>query len=221
MSRGLVRRLLVAACAVLALGAATGSPSAAGLAGTGTGAGDAGDAAGRPAAGTPAGHGRMSHAPAGPDLTRNSPAGDTPDGPAPDDAGQQGRAVSDLHVGRADPEAVHPGGSTTVHAFVTNGGPDRTASGFTVLVVLPAGTRAEGPFFPESCQVSEDGRRVRCSFPPGLSSLRSATALVPVRVAPDTPAPSTLTGGRVVVVGPDDPDMSDNRQPFEVAIVPE
>ncbi|MDQ0311720.1 hypothetical protein J2S46_006276 [Kitasatospora herbaricolor] len=215
----MVRRLLVAACAVLALGTGAGSPSAAGLADTG--AGDPGDAAGRPATDTPAGHGRTAHGPAGHDLTRNSLTGDTPDGTAPDDAGQQGRAVSDLHVGRADPEAVHPGGSTTVHAFVTNGGPDRTASGFTVLVVLPAGTRAEGPFFPESCQVSEDGRRVRCSFPPGLSSLRSATALVPVRVAADTPAPSTLSGGRVVVVGPDDPDMSDNRQPFEVAIVPE
>ncbi|MCX5209549.1 hypothetical protein OG689_09665 [Kitasatospora sp. NBC_00240] len=202
----MVRRLLVASCAVLALGAGAGSPSAAGLAGTGAGADGAGDAADRPA-------GHPASAPAR--------AGTGREGTAPDGGGQQGRTVSDLHVGRADPEAVHPGGSTTVHAFVTNGGPDRTASGFTVLVVLPAGTRAEGPFFPESCQVSEDGRRVRCPFPPGLSSLRSATALVPVRVGADTPAPSTLTGGRVVVVGPDDPDMSDNRQPFEVAIVPE
>ncbi|GHH63176.1 hypothetical protein GCM10018781_12190 [Kitasatospora indigofera] len=189
----MVRRLLVAVCAVLALGAGTGAPSAAGLADTG--AGGTADAAG--------------------------PSGRAAGGPAPDGGGPQGRAVSDLHVGRSDPEAVHPGGSTTVHAFVTNGGPDRTAAGFTVLVVLPAGTRAEGPFFPETCQVSEDGRRVRCSFPPGLSSLRSATALVPLRVGADTPAPSTLTGGRVVVVGPDDPDTSDNRQPFEVAVVPE
>ncbi|MFC9328100.1 hypothetical protein [Kitasatospora sp. NPDC057015] len=208
----MVGRLLVAGCAALALGAGTGAPSATGLAAAG-----AGTPASNRATTVGATTNRTVPDDAASDEAATEPA---PNGGTAATAGA-GRAVSDLHVVRADPEAVHPGGSTTVHAFVTNGGPDRTASGFTVLVVLPAGARAEGPFFPESCQVSEDGRRVRCVFPSGLSSLRSATAVVPVRVSPDAPAPGTLTGGRVVVVGPDDPDPSDNRQPFEVTVLPE
>ncbi|MFC8448035.1 hypothetical protein [Kitasatospora sp. NPDC057223] len=127
--------------------------------------------------------------------------------------------VSDLRVMRIDPEAAPPGGTTTVHAYVANEGPDRTASAFTVLVTLPPGTRAEGPFFPRSCQVSHDERHVRCEFPAGLPPLRSATALVPVRIGADVRAPGTLTGGSITVLGPDDPDFSDNRQPFDLPVV--
>ncbi|WP_371478350.1 hypothetical protein [Kitasatospora sp. NBC_00315] len=144
---------------------------------------------------------------------------------APSAAGLRATAapVSDLRVERSDPAAAPPGGTTTVHASVSNGGPDRTASGFTVLVVLPPGVEAEGPFFPASCQVfpaaePAGGEQVRCDFPAGLPPQRSATALVPLRLGPHVPAPGTLTGGRVQVTGPDDPDPSDNRRPFEIPV---
>ncbi len=144
-------------------------------------------------------------------------AGPGPGGRHPSGAARVG-PVSDLRVMRVDPGAATPGGTTTVHAYVANEGPDRTASAFTVLVTLPPGSWAEGPFFPQSCRVSYDGRHVRCEFPAGLPPLRSATALIPVRIAADVPAPGLLTGGQVTALGPDDPDHTDNRQPFDIPV---
>ncbi|MFJ5229733.1 hypothetical protein ACIQBJ_07475 [Kitasatospora sp. NPDC088391] len=124
---------------------------------------------------------------------------------------------SDLQVVRLDPDPVAPGGTTTVHAFVANGGPERTASAFTVLVDLPAGFTAEGPYFPSSCTASAAGRRVSCTFPAGLPPLRSATALVPVRA--DAHLPRGLTSsGQVRVVGADDHDPANNLTPFALRV---
>ncbi|MFE2108939.1 hypothetical protein ACFXAF_24175, partial [Kitasatospora sp. NPDC059463] len=126
---------------------------------------------------------------------------------------------SDLFVIRMDPDAATPGGTTTVHAFVGNLGPDTTASPFTVVVTLPAGVTAEGPYVPENCYAFQEGHRVRCTFPAGLAPYRSATALVPVRLAATVPAPGTLTGGWVAVRSPDDCDEENNKQPFEIPVV--
>ncbi|MEU6233628.1 hypothetical protein [Kitasatospora sp. NPDC047058] len=126
---------------------------------------------------------------------------------------------SDLEVVRMDADPAAPGGTTTVHAFVANGGPDRTASPFTVVITLPAGVRPEEPFFPENCYVFQNGHRVRCSFPAGLGALRSATALVPVRLDTTVRAPGTLTGGWVAVRGDDDGNEANNKQPFEIPVV--
>ncbi|MEV0535215.1 hypothetical protein [Kitasatospora sp. NPDC050463] len=126
---------------------------------------------------------------------------------------------SDLQVVRIDPEAAAPGGTTTVHAFVSNLGPDRTASSFTVVVTLPEGVTPEGPFFPENCSAFQNGHRVRCVFPAGLPKFRTATALIPVRLAADLPAPGTLTGGWVAVRGDDDRNEANNKQPFEIQVV--
>ncbi|MFF3004787.1 hypothetical protein ACFVTF_18495 [Kitasatospora sp. NPDC057940] len=125
---------------------------------------------------------------------------------------------SDLEVVRLDPDAAPPGGTTTVHAFIANRGPDTTAAPFTVLVTLPPGVSPEGPYFPEDCEVRLNGRQVRCVFPAGLPPLRSATALVPVRLSPDLPI-GRLTGGSVTVRGVDDPDEGNNRQPFDITVV--
>ncbi|SOB80643.1 hypothetical protein [Streptomyces sp. 1331.2] len=125
---------------------------------------------------------------------------------------------SDLEVVRLDPDPAPPGGSTTVHAFVANRGPDTTASPFTVVVTLPKGVSAEGPYFPQDCQVVARGRQVRCAFGAGLPPLESATALVPLRLSPDLQL-GPLPGGSVAVHSADDRDESNNRQPFDVRVV--
>ncbi|MQS15126.1 hypothetical protein F7Q99_23380 [Streptomyces kaniharaensis] len=125
---------------------------------------------------------------------------------------------SDLEVVRLDPDPAPPGGTTTVHAFVANRGPEATASPFTVVVALPAGVTPQGPYYPADCEASQDGHRVRCVFGPGLPPMRSATALVPVRLSPNLPA-GTLTGGSVALRSPDDRNESNNRQPFDIRVV--
>ncbi|MEU9040235.1 MULTISPECIES: hypothetical protein [unclassified Kitasatospora] len=126
---------------------------------------------------------------------------------------------SDLEVVRIDPApAAPPGGSTTVHGFVANRGPDTTASPFTVVVTLPKGVTPEGPYYPDNCGVLQNGHRVRCVFGPGLPPLRTATALVPVRLDPDLPL-GKLSGGWVAVRSADDRDESNNRQPFDITVV--
>ncbi|MFH9348766.1 hypothetical protein [Kitasatospora sp. NPDC017646] len=128
------------------------------------------------------------------------------------------RSDSDLEVIRLDPEAAPPDGTTTVHAFVANRGPETTGSPFTVVVILPNGVTPQGPYFPEDCAVLGGGRTVRCVFGAGLKPGRSATALVPVRISPDV-RPGVLTGGVVEVHSPDDRNGSNNRQPFDLEVV--
>ena len=124
---------------------------------------------------------------------------------------------SDLQVVRLDPDAAPPGGRTVVHAFVSNQGPDRTASPFTVVVDLPQGFTAEGPYFPEDCRADAAGRVVRCTFGAGLARLRTATALVPVRVDADVP-PGAKAEGHVQVVSDDDCAPGNDRTPFTLSV---
>ncbi|MFF4360048.1 hypothetical protein [Streptomyces sp. NPDC001604] len=124
---------------------------------------------------------------------------------------------SDLEVVRFDPAAAPPGGRTVVHAFVANRGPERTGSPFTVVVRLPSGFTAQGPYFPEDCRAEARGRLVRCSFGPGLARMRTATALVPVRVDADVP-PGTKAEGHVQVVSVDDRDPRNDRMPFTLSV---
>ncbi|MEV7771206.1 hypothetical protein [Kitasatospora sp. NPDC086791] len=124
---------------------------------------------------------------------------------------------SDLQVVRIDPDPAPPGGSTVVHGFVGNGGPDTTASPFTVTVDLPPGVTATGPYFPADCQVLLLGRRVRCVFGPGLKEGRSATALVRVNLSPTLPSGERLLG-EVSVQSPDDRHRGNNRTPFEITV---
>ncbi|GLW68058.1 hypothetical protein Kpho02_03570 [Kitasatospora phosalacinea] len=122
---------------------------------------------------------------------------------------------SDLEVVRLDPDPVAPGGTTTVHAFVANRGPQAAASPFTVVIDLPPGFSPEGPYFPSSCTAA--GRTVSCTFPAGLPPLRSATALVPVRA--DAHLPHGLrTLGQVRVVSADDHDPANDRTPFVLTV---
>ena len=122
---------------------------------------------------------------------------------------------SDLRVVRLDPDPVAPGGTTTVHGFVANGGPQTAASPFTVVIDLPPGFTPAGPYFPSSCTAA--GRTVSCVFPAGLPPLRSATALVPVRA--DAGLPHGLRAvGQVRVVSADDRNPVNNRTPFTLTV---
>jgi hypothetical protein len=58
---------------------------------------------------------------------------------------------------------------------------------------------------------------VRCAFGPGLARLRSATALVPVRVDADVP-PGAEAEGQVQVVSVDDGDPRNDRTPFTLSV---
>ncbi|MEV4558718.1 hypothetical protein AB0K51_17240 [Kitasatospora sp. NPDC049285] len=126
-------------------------------------------------------------------------------------------SASDLRVVRLDPDPVAPGGTTAVHAFVANGGPDTTASPFTVLVDLPAGFTAEGPFFPSGCTAAPAGRLVSCTFPAGLPRYRTATALVPVRADANVP-PGSSAEGHVQVLSADHRDPADDRTAFTLSV---
>ncbi|MCX4756727.1 brain acid soluble protein 1 [Kitasatospora purpeofusca] len=145
-------------------------------------------------------------------------SGEAAPGTTADPAVAAAPSDSDLYVVRIDPDPAAPGGTTVLHAFVGNLGPDRTASPFTVVITLPAGVTAEGPFFPENCYEFQNGHRVRCTFPAGLPKFRSATALIPLRLSPDVPL-GTLAGGYVAVRGDDDRVESNNRQPFTIEVV--
>ncbi|MFD9412135.1 hypothetical protein ACFWBN_34745 [Streptomyces sp. NPDC059989] len=125
---------------------------------------------------------------------------------------------SDLQVVQLDPDATAPGGTTTVHGYISNIGPERTASPFTVVITLPEGVTAEGPFFPEDCSESQDRRQLSCTFPAGLAVLRSATAQIPVKIAPRVPI-GNLEGGSVAVTSDDDQNPANNRQPFVIQVV--
>jgi hypothetical protein len=122
---------------------------------------------------------------------------------------------ADLFVVQMDPAPVAAGGTTTVHAFVANKGPG-PAGEFTVTVRVPPGATAVGPYFPANCTVHDGGHRVRCTFGAGLPALRSATALVPVKVSDW--ASGTLHGGRVTVETAGDPDPSNDSAPYEIRV---
>ncbi|MFE0461009.1 hypothetical protein ACFW1A_17345 [Kitasatospora sp. NPDC058965] len=122
---------------------------------------------------------------------------------------------ADLFVVPLDPDPVAPGGTTTVHAFVANHGPG-PAGEFTVTVRVPAGAAAVGPYFPENCRAEAGGHLVHCTFGAGLPPLRSATALIPVRVSDG--ASGTLRGGRVTVHTAADPDRSNDSASYLIRV---
>ncbi|MGI5339896.1 hypothetical protein ACQEVS_22125 [Streptomyces sp. CA-181903] len=125
---------------------------------------------------------------------------------------------SDLEVVRIDPDAAPPGGTTTVHAFVINQGPEQTANRFTVTIDLPEGVTPEGPFYPENCEVLRNNRRVSCSWPAGLAPSKDQTAIIPIRLSTDVPV-GTLTGGSVSVRSVDDKNKANDRRPFVITVV--
>ncbi|MFE9222931.1 hypothetical protein ACFYN3_42620 [Streptomyces lavendulae] len=123
---------------------------------------------------------------------------------------------SDLEAVRLDPDPALPGGTTEVHAFVVNLGPERTASPFQVTLRVPNGLTILRPQYPNDCVPSQD-RVITCTFPPGLNYLETATAIIPVRVDATVPAGTTYKGC-VTVAGNDDTNRHNNRTPITFTI---
>ncbi|KJK56507.1 hypothetical protein [Saccharothrix sp. ST-888] len=122
-----------------------------------------------------------------------------------------------LSVVRIDPNPITPGGSTTVHAFIANTGPDTTDVPFTVTVTLPDGVTATGPYFPDNCRANGSASRVRCTFPAGLPALATATALVPVTASTLITRSASLQG-LVSVQSAHDHHPGDTASPFTVTV---
>lgn len=134
-------------------------------------------------------------------------------------AGAAAPSNSRLEVVRMNPDPVPAGGQTVVHGFVANNGPDTTASPITMTIQFPLGSYAAEPFFPKDCRPGMGGHSVTCVFPAGLQPGQSATALIPAETYANTPAGALLTGGKVTVTSPDDPNPTGHSQPFEILVL--
>lgn len=125
---------------------------------------------------------------------------------------------SDFLAVPLEPDPAPPGGKTLVRGLVSNLGPDRAVSPFTVIIALPRGFAAERPEFPSSCSVYASGRLVTCAFPAGLSEFETAIVMVPVRVNSNAPL-GTKAEGYVRVVNRDDRNPVNNRATFTLSVL--
>ena len=123
---------------------------------------------------------------------------------------------SDLRLVQAAADPAVPGGQTLLRALVANGGPDVTASPFTVTVLLPPHTTDLGGDFPSSCADSAAGTTVSCTFPPGLPQLRTAIVEIRLLVGGDVRPGTVLSGGGVTVASPDGPSC--DHRPYSIQV---
>ncbi|GAA2997799.1 hypothetical protein GCM10020229_07740 [Kitasatospora albolonga] len=111
-----------------------------------------------------------------------------------------------VHVS-VDPVRAH--GVTTVRALITNDGPGAVGSDFTTHVRVPLRALATGTYFPRNCHLEQ--AELSCSFRKGLPLLRTATVLIPVRLAEDVRDGERLEGGLITVDDPDRPGRTHSR----------
>ncbi|MFJ5234777.1 hypothetical protein ACIQBJ_33380 [Kitasatospora sp. NPDC088391] len=108
-------------------------------------------------------------------------------------------------------------GLTVVRALVANLGPGPVTERFTTTVRLPKGVTIEGRVFPDDCQADDRGRQLTCRFRKGLGLRRTATVLVPLRVA-DTVRPGEQLAGTVSLQDPDRPDRTVPTRAFTIDV---
>ncbi|MFI5527857.1 hypothetical protein ACIA8O_04790 [Kitasatospora sp. NPDC051853] len=111
-----------------------------------------------------------------------------------------------VHVS-VDPVRAH--GVTTVRALIANHGPGAVGSDFTATVRVPLRALASGAHFPRTCRLEQ--AELSCTFRKGLPLLRTATVLIPVRLAEDVRDGERLEGGLVTVDDPDRPGRTHSR----------
>lgn len=87
------------------------------------------------------------------------------------------RSRPDLEAVRLDLDPAPPGGSTDVHTFVVNRGPERIASPRQITLHVPDGLTILRPSYPDDCTPS-GGRVITWTFPAGLNSLETATVTI-------------------------------------------
>ncbi|WP_406193280.1 hypothetical protein OH807_02470 [Kitasatospora sp. NBC_01560] len=121
----------------------------------------------------------------------------------------------DLRVAVADPPPASAGGTTTVHAVVTNTGDTTTLGPFTLVVHLPPGVVGTG-LAPAVCSTGPFGHTVTCTFPAGLAAGDSVAADVRLGVASGMD-PGTLDG-TVEADQPADPTPADNSARFAIVV---
>ncbi|MFF2411680.1 hypothetical protein [Streptomyces sp. NPDC058092] len=81
---------------------------------------------------------------------------------------------------------------------------------------MPDGLTLLRPRYPDDCTPSGD-RVITCTFPAGLNSLETATAIIPVRIDAAVPA-GTTREGHVTVASDDDTNRRNNRSPITFTI---
>ncbi|MFJ8045480.1 hypothetical protein ACIRBX_33730 [Kitasatospora sp. NPDC096147] len=123
--------------------------------------------------------------------------------------GSEDERPEGLRVVHVSVDRVRAHGSTTVRALIANHGPSAVARDFTATVRVPLRALALGGHFPRDCRIEE--AELACTFPKGLPLLRTATVLIPVRLAEDVRDGERLGGGSVTVLDPDRPGRTHSR----------
>ncbi|WP_157845486.1 hypothetical protein [Kitasatospora phosalacinea] len=130
---------------------------------------------------------------------------------APD--GEDGLQVVNVTVDRTGVR-----GLTVVRALVANLGPNETSRNFKTTVRLPKRVTVEGRVFPDNCQYDDARRELTCDFRKGLTLRRTATVLLPLRIADDVRAGERLSGGAVSVLDPDRPTRTVPTRAFTIDV---
>ncbi|MFC8721340.1 hypothetical protein [Kitasatospora sp. NPDC057198] len=109
-------------------------------------------------------------------------------------------------------------GLTVVRALVANLGPNEVSDHFHTTVKLPKHVTVEGKVFPESCRYDDARRELVCDFRKGLALRRTATVLLPLRIADDVRPGQRLSGGLVSVQDPDRPTRTVPTRAFTIDV---
>jgi len=127
--------------------------------------------------------------------------------------GEDGLQVVNVSVDRTKVR-----GLTVVRALVANLGPNEVSQHFHATIKLPKRVTVEGKVFPDSCQYDDARRELTCDFRKGLSLRRTATVLLPLRIADDVRAGERLSGGLVSVQDPDRPTRTVPTRAFTIDV---
>ncbi|BAJ32308.1 MULTISPECIES: hypothetical protein [Kitasatospora] len=137
-------------------------------------------------------------------------SGEAPAGVRPAVSADEQRAPNSedgLQVVSVSVDRTKVRGLTVVRALLANLGPNPVTDRFTATVRLPKGVTVEGRIFPDDCRLDDRGRELTCRFRKGLGLRRTATVLVPLRVADDV-RPGQRLAGTVSLQDPDHPTRS-------------
>ncbi|MDR3031590.1 MAG: hypothetical protein LBV78_00510 [Kitasatospora sp.] len=123
-----------------------------------------------------------------------------------------------LQVVNVSVDRTQARGLTVVRALVANLGPNEVSDHFHATVKLPKHVTVEGRAFPDSCRYDDARRELTCDFRKGLALRRTATVLLPLRIADDVRPGERLSGGVVSVQDPDRPTRTVPSRAFTIDV---